>query len=77
VTRGAERASGAAAVYDFNRKVIILSGGVNLRRGSDNLSGGRLVVDLNSGVSSVDGSAGGSSAGSGRVSGTFAVPDQD
>jgi lipopolysaccharide export system protein LptA len=75
VTRGDERASGSAAVYDFNRKVIVLSGGVNLRRGSDNLSGGRLVVDLNSGVSSVDGSASGT--GSGRVSGTFAVPDQD
>src|SRR5690606_23673355 len=33
VTRGGERASGSAAVYDFNRKVIILSGGVALRRG--------------------------------------------
>ena len=75
VTRGAERASGSAAVYDFNRRVIILSGGVNLRRGSDSLNGGRLVIDLNSGLSSVDGNAAGSS--SGRVSGTFAVPDQD
>jgi len=77
VTRGAERASGSAGIYDFNRKVILLSGGVNLRRGSDSLSGGRLTIDLNSGLSSVDGNAGGtSSTGNGRVSGTFAVPQQ-
>ena len=76
VTRGAERASGAAAVYDFNRRVIIMSGGVNLRRGSDSLNGGRLVIDLNSGLSSVDGNAAGS-GNTGRVSGTFAVPTQN
>ncbi len=34
VTRGTERASGSAAVYDFNRRVIVLSGNVALRRGS-------------------------------------------
>lgn len=79
VTRGSERASGAAGVYDFNRRVIILSGGVALRRGSDTLNGGRLVIDLNSGISSVDGNAAGSSSTgqSGRVSGSFAVPDQN
>lgn len=78
VTRGSERASGSAGVYDFNRKVIILSGGVNLRRGSDSLNGGRLVIDLNSGLSSVDGagSAGTAAQGGGRVSGTFSVPQQ-
>ena len=79
VTRGDERASGAVGVYDFNRKVILLTGGVNLRRGSDSLSGGRLTIDLNSGLSSVDGGAGGvrtSPGGNGRVSGTFAVPQQ-
>jgi len=82
VLRGDERATGAAGVYDFNSRVIILSGGVALRRGADTLNGGRLVIDLNSGVSSIDGSgaAAGSSTtnsgGSGRVSGTFAVPEQ-
>lgn len=78
VTRGNERASGAAGVYDFNRKLIVLSGGVNLRRGSDTLSGGRLVIDLASGLSSVDGRGGAGSSsqgGSGRVSGTFSVPE--
>jgi len=83
VVRGNERASGASGVYDFNRRVIVLAGGVALRRGGDTLNGGRLTIDLNTGLSSIDGSAAGSSApgqtgsGGGRVSGTFSVPDQD
>ena len=83
VTRGDERASGAAGVYDFNRRVIVLSGGVALRRGSDTLNGGRLTIDLNSGLSSVDGNsaargpAGESGSSGGRVSGSFSVPDQN
>lgn len=76
VTRGNERASGNAGVYDFNRKTIVLSGNVGLDRGADRLNGGRLVIDLNSGLSSVDGSgAATSERPEGRVSGTFAVPD--
>ena len=79
VTRGGERASGSAGVYDFNREVIILSGGVELRRGSgDTLDGGRLVIDLNTGVASVDGNSAAGPAGQqggGRVTGTFSVPD--
>jgi lipopolysaccharide export system protein LptA len=76
VTRGSETARGNAGVYDFNRRVIVLAGGVALRRGGDTLNGGRLTIDLNSGLSSVDGGGGpaGSSNG-GRVSGTFSVPD--
>jgi len=82
VTRGSERASGEVAVYDFNRRVITMAGNVKLNRGGDTLNGGRLVIDLKSGVSSVDGSASGSSSvtgavksnGSGRVSGSFSVP---
>ena len=60
-------------------------GNVGLRRGSDTLNGGRLVIDLNSGVSSVDGRAGGSSSAlgttgsgrGGRVSGSFSVPKKN
>ena len=79
VTRGTERAEGSAGVYDFNRRVIVLAGGVKLRRGSDTLNGGRLTIDLNSGLSSVDGRAGapGVQGGpGGRVTGTFSVPQQ-
>lgn len=83
VTRGTEAASGDVAVYDFNRRIITMAGNVRLRRGGDTLNGGRLVIDLTTGVSSVDGRASGSSSvtgnvsssGSGRVSGTFSVPD--
>jgi len=85
VTRGTERATGDVAVYDFNRRIITMAGNVRLRRGTDTLNGGRLVIDLNSGISSVDGRASGSSSvtgatsstSSGRVSGTFSVPDND
>lgn len=82
VTRGNERASGDVAVYDFNRRIITMAGNVRLRRGSDTLNGGRLVIDLNSGISSVDGRASGSSSvtgategSGGRVTGTFSVPE--
>ena len=83
VSRGNERASGDVAVYDFNRRIITMAGNVRLRRGSDTLNGGRLVIDLASGVSSVDGRASGSSSvagesgtnSSGRVTGTFSVPE--
>ena len=75
VTRGSERAQGAAGVYDFNRNVIILSGGVALRRGGDTLNGGRLTIDLDTGFSTVDGGRASGQQG-GRVTGTFSVPDQ-
>jgi lipopolysaccharide export system protein LptA len=74
VTRGNESARGDVAIYDFNRRVITLSGNVALRRGGDTLNGGRLVIDLSSGISSVDGRGG---SGGGRVSGTFAVPKRN
>lgn len=84
VTRDNERASGDNAVYDFNRRVITMAGNVALRRGSDTLNGARLVIDLDSGLSTVDGSAAGGSAaapgapsGRGRVTGTFNVPQRD
>ena len=82
VSRGNERASGDTAVYDFNRRIITMAGNVRLNRGGDTLNGGRLVIDLASGVSSIDGRASGSygvtgssSNSGGRVTGTFSVPD--
>ena len=78
VTRGDERASGDNAIYDFNRRIITMAGDVRLRRGSDTLNGGRLVIDLESGISSVDGSPAGGAAGApARVTGTFTVPQRD
>ena len=82
VSRGNERARGNVAVYDFNRRIITMAGDVHLNRGSDTLNGGRLVIDLRTGVSSMDGRASGSSSvtgatsgsNGGRVTGTFSVP---
>jgi lipopolysaccharide export system protein LptA len=87
VNRGNETASGDVAIYDFNRRLITMVGSVALRRGADTLNGGRLVIDLATGISSVDGRGTGSSSavgspvgtstGGGRVSGTFTVPKRN
>jgi len=77
VTRGNESARGDVAIYDFNRRIITMVGNVRLNKNGDTLNGGRLVIDLNSGVSSVDGSAAGSTTQGGRVSGSFAAPKRN
>ena len=78
VTRGRERASGDVAVYDFGKRIITMAGNVSLSRGDDTLIGGRLVIDLASGLSTIDGRASGKGVesdgtGEGRVTGTFTV----
>lgn len=83
VTKGDQSASGEVAIYDFDRRIITMAGGVVLKRGNDLMRGGRLVIDLDTGISSLDGSVGGGSSalgtpgsgsGGGRVTGTFTVP---
>ena len=83
VTKGDQSASGEVAIYDFDRRIITLAGGVTLKRGSDRLSGGRLTIDLTTGLSTVDGNVGGGSSALGtpgsaprgsRITGTFNVP---
>lgn len=84
VTKGDERASGNVAIYDLDRRLITMVGNVELRQRGNNLRGGRLVIDLNSGRATVDGRgaargpdgnpiAGGTG---GRVTGTFTVPER-
>ena len=82
VSRGRERATGNTAVYDFNRRIITMAGDVRLRQGDNTLVGGRLVIDLDTGLSSVDGkaspsAAAGTTGSQGRVRGTFTVPQSD
>jgi len=78
VQRGNERASGDIAVYDLQRRIITMAGNVTLSRGGDNLRGGRLTIDLNSGRASVDGqTATNGESSSGRVTGTFTVAGSD
>lgn len=83
VTRSNETARGDVAIYDLDRKLITMLGNVQLTQGQSRLSGGRLLIDLKSGRSSVDGhaSAGGApgsvTQSGGRVSGTFKVKQQN
>jgi lipopolysaccharide export system protein LptA len=78
VVKGNETARGNIAIYDLNRRLITMLGNVELNQGSNRLTGGRLVIDLTSGRSTVDGKSavGPSSSSSGRVSGTFTVPQR-
>lgn len=89
VRKGTETARGNVAVYDLDRSLITLAGNVELQQGAGNrLSGGRLVIDLNSGRATVDGRAGAAPSpdaapgmatpgsgerSGGRVTGTFTV----
>ena len=70
-----ETARGSVAIYDLDRRLITMLGNVSLVRGPNTVNGGRLVIDLNSGRSTIDGQgvSGGSGTGSGRVTGRFTV----
>ncbi len=82
VKRQGESARGETAIYDLDRRIITLVGGVQLTRGTDVLRGGRLMIDLASGRSVMEGSAtrqtddSGTAIGrtGGRVTGRFTVP---
>lgn len=82
ITKADQTARGNVAIYDLNAKLITMLGNVSLTQGANRLTGGRLVMDLNSGRTTVDGrSSGGGAPGattspSGRVSGTFTVPQR-
>lgn len=81
VTSDSETARGDFAIYDLPRRLITVVGGVTLTQGANRLSGGRLVIDLNSGRSVIDGSSVGTpgveGSGSGRVTGRFTVTNRD
>lgn len=85
ITKGDTQARGESAIYDLNRRIITMIGDVRLRRAGDTLNGERLVIDLTTGLTSIDGRAsGGSGKGidsapgsNGRVSGSFTVPQRD
>lgn len=83
ITKGDESARGDVAIYDLNRRLITLVGNVRLNQGANRLNGGRLVIDLVSGRSTIDGQGatrdpdGKTVQGqSGRVTGTFTVPQR-
>ena len=77
-----ETARGQFAIYDLNRRLITMTGGVVLEQGPNVVRGGRLVIDLDRGRAVVDGSAVGGAPGTsssgrgGRVTGRFSVPQR-
>lgn len=85
ISRPDQTARSQYAVYDINRRVITMVGGVTLRQGASNVSGGRLSINLDTGRATIDGSGvGGSTGGNtpgvqsqgGRVTGRFSVPNR-
>ena len=79
IVSASESASGDFAIYDLNRRLITLVGGVVLTQGGNQVRGGRLMIDLDSGRAVVDGRATGGSDtpgvenSGGRVTGRFNV----
>ncbi len=84
ITRPDQSATGQYAVYDVNKRIITMVGNVTLKQGANNVSGGRLVINLDTGRATIDGSGVGGSTGAsgtpgvqsrgGRVTGRFSVP---
>lgn len=86
VARPDQTARSQYAVYDLNRRVITMVGGVTLRQGANNVSGGRLSIDLDTGRATIDGSGvrggtipgqPGAQSSGGRVTGRFSVPKRE
>lgn len=84
VTRPDQRARGSYGVYDVNRRVVIMLGGVTLNQGANTVSGSRLTINLDTGKAVIDGSGrvssggdGPSTATGGRVTGRFSVPKRN
>lgn len=84
ITRPDQSATGQYAVYDVNKRIITMVGGVTLKQAGNVVSGGRLVINLDTGRATIDGSGVGGSSGAsgtpgvqsrgGRVTGRFSVP---
>jgi lipopolysaccharide export system protein LptA len=83
ITKDDLRATSNAAIYDVDSAMITLLGNVALVQGTNRLNGGRIVIDLRAGRSTISGGGGVAAPGSpvtssskGRVSGTFTVPQR-
>lgn len=85
VTRPDQTARAQYGVYDLNRRVITMLGGVTLTQGGNTVSGGRMTINLDTGRASIDGSGVGTTRApdgsvvrsGGRVTGRFTVPKRD
>jgi len=78
-------ARGQYGIYDVNRKVVIMLGGVSLTQGPNTVNGSKLTINLDTGKAVVDGSGAVSNpetgapitSNSGRVTGRFTVPKRN
>jgi lipopolysaccharide export system protein LptA len=83
LTRPDQRATANYAIYDIGRRTITMLGNVGLVQKDNNISGGRLIINLDTGRAVMDGSAvgggvpGSVTTGGGRVTGRFTVPKRD
>lgn len=85
VSRPDQTARAQYGVYDINRRVITMLGGVTLNQGGNTVSGGRLTINLDTGRASIDGSGVGTTRApdgsvvrsGGRVTGRFTVPNRN
>jgi lipopolysaccharide export system protein LptA len=83
VTRPDQSAHSDYAIYDVNARTITMLGNVGLVQAGNNINGGRLTLNLDTGRATVDGSAvrsgvpGSISSGNGRVTGRFSVPKRN
>lgn len=71
-----ETARGNFGIYDLDRRLITLIGDVQLTREGNQVSGQRLVINLNDGRAVIDGGTPGVSQSGGRVTGRFTVPQR-
>lgn len=71
-----ETAKGDFGIYDLDKRLITLIGGVQLDRGQNRVSGARLVIDLDTGRAVIDGGPPGVNQSGSRVSGHFTVPQR-
>ena len=74
VTQKDQTATGKTGIYDMKTSTVTLTGDVVMTQGKSVLRGDKLVVDLNSGVSTVEAD---SKHGTGRVEGLFQPSDQN
>lgn len=70
ITSGKDSAKGAWARYDVVSRIIKMGGGVTLMQGENVIKGESLVVNLESGISRVEGGS------TGRVKSIFSVPER-
>ncbi len=84
ITRPDQSARSQYAVYDLQRREVIMLGNVSLVQGGNPVSGGRLRINLDTGKAYLDGGgavangqAGGITNTGGRVTGRFSVPKRD